>query len=61
MRSILTRFISENMNANQILLDLIRKIAETRNATSAQIALAWILAQKPSIIPIPGTCRIKLS
>ena len=58
IRSILTRFLSENIDANQILLDLIRKIAETRNATSAQIALAWILAQKPWIIPIPGTRKL---
>ena len=58
IRSILTRFLSENIDANQILLDLIRKIAETKNATSAQIALAWILAQKPWIIPIPGTRKL---
>ncbi|MGA9188909.1 MAG: aldo/keto reductase [Methanosarcina sp.] len=58
IRSILTRFLSENIDANQVLLDLIRRIAETRNATPAQIALAWVLAQKPWIIPIPGTRKL---
>jgi len=55
IRSILTRFLSENIDANKVLLDLIRRIAETKNATPAQIALAWILAQKQWIVPIPGT------
>lgn len=58
IRSILTRFLSENIDANQVLLDLIGKIAETKNATPAQIALAWVLAQKPWIIPIPGTRKL---
>jgi len=58
IRSILTRFLSENIDANQVLLDLIRRIAETRNATPAQIALAWVLAQKPWIVPIPGTRKL---
>jgi aryl-alcohol dehydrogenase-like predicted oxidoreductase len=58
IRSILTRFLSENIDANQVLLDLIRKIAETKNATPAQIALAWALAQKPWIVPIPGTRKL---
>jgi aryl-alcohol dehydrogenase-like predicted oxidoreductase len=58
IRSILTRFLSENINANQVLLDLIGKIAETKNATPAQIALAWVLAQKPWIVPIPGTRKL---
>lgn len=58
IRSILTRFLSENIDANQVLLDLIRKIAETKNATPAQIALAWVLTQKPWIVPIPGTRKL---
>lgn len=58
IRSILTRFLSENIDANQVLLDLIGKIAETKNATPAQIALAWVLAQKPWIVPIPGTRKL---
>lgn len=58
IRSILTRFLSENIDTNQVLLDLIGKIAETKNATPAQIALAWVLAQKPWIVPIPGTRKL---
>lgn len=58
IRSILTRFLSENIDANQVLLDLISEIAETKNATPAQIALAWVLAQKPWIVPIPGTRKL---
>ena len=58
IRSILTRFLSENIDANQVLLDLINEIAETKNATPAQIALAWVLAQKPWIVPIPGTRKL---
>lgn len=58
IRSILTRFLSENIDANQVLLDLIGKIAETKNATPAQITLAWVLAQKPWIVPIPGTRKL---
>ncbi|HOW13663.1 aldo/keto reductase [Methanosarcina sp.] len=58
IRSILTRFLSENIDANQVLLDLIGKIADTKNATPAQIALAWVLAQKPWIVPIPGTRKL---
>lgn len=58
IRSILTRFLSENIDANQVLLDLIGKIAETKNATPAQIALAWVLTQKPWIVPIPGTRKL---
>lgn len=58
IRSVLTRFVSENIDANQVLLDLISKIAETKNATPAQIALAWVLAQKPWIVPIPGTRKL---
>jgi aryl-alcohol dehydrogenase-like predicted oxidoreductase len=46
------------MKANQPLVDLLGAIAASRNATPAQIALAWLLAQKPSIVPIPGTRKM---
>lgn len=49
------RFTSENIIANQNIVELIEKIAKRKNATKAQIALAWVLAQKPWIVPIPGT------
>ncbi|UXN06651.1 aldo/keto reductase [Bartonella sp. HY761] len=52
------RFAKEAMEANQGLLDAIQKIAQDHNATPAQIALAWLLAQKPWIAPIPGTTKI---
>ena len=52
------RMSSENRKANQIVVDLLAQFAETRNATPAQIALAWLLAQKPWIVPIPGTTKI---
>jgi len=53
------RFQPENLEANQVLVELIKKIAAERNATPAQIALAWVLAQKPWIVPIPGTRRLE--
>jgi aryl-alcohol dehydrogenase-like predicted oxidoreductase len=56
-RNKLPRFTTEARKANQALIDLLGKIAERKNATPAQIALAWLLAQKPWIIPIPGTTR----
>lgn len=56
-RSKLPRFTAENMEANQAVLDLIQDAAGKKNATPAQIALAWILAQKPWIVPIPGTTK----
>ena len=56
-RNIVPRFSEENRKANQALVDLLGKIAEERNATNAQIALAWLLAQKPWIVPIPGTTK----
>ena len=46
------------MKANQALVDLLGKIAERKKATPAQIALAWLLAQKPWIVPIPGTTKL---
>jgi aryl-alcohol dehydrogenase-like predicted oxidoreductase len=57
-RSILPRFTPEAMDANQALVDLLRQIAERKQATSAQIAIAWLLAQKPWIVPIPGTTKL---
>ena len=57
-RSTLPRFTPEARKANQALVDLLGEIAKNRNATPAQIALAWLLAQKPWIVPIPGTTKI---
>jgi len=57
-RNILPRFTSEARNANQAVIDLLREIAQRKNATPAQIALAWLLAQKPWIVPIPGTTKV---
>ncbi len=57
-RSTLPRFTAEAMKANQALIDLLGKIAAEKNATPAQIALAWLLAQKPWIVPIPGTTKL---
>lgn len=57
-RNIVPRFSEENRKANQVLVDLLGKIAKEKNATSAQIALAWLLAQKPWIVPIPGTTKL---
>ncbi len=57
-RSQIPRFAPEARKANQALVDLLGKIAERKKATPAQIALAWLLAQKPWIIPIPGTTKL---
>jgi aryl-alcohol dehydrogenase-like predicted oxidoreductase len=57
-RSIVPRFTPENLEANQSLLDLLNRFAKQKNATPAQIALAWLLAQKPFIVPIPGTTKL---
>ena len=57
-RNILPRFTSEAMERNQALVDLLKRIAGRKGATPAQIALAWILAQKPWIVPIPGTTKL---
>lgn len=56
-RKTLPRFTPEAMESNQALVDLLRRIAEAKGATPAQIALAWLLAQKPWIVPIPGTTK----
>ena len=58
-RNIVPRFTPEARKANQALVDLLRKIAERKNETPAQIALAWLLAQKPWIVPIPGTTKLQ--
>jgi aryl-alcohol dehydrogenase-like predicted oxidoreductase len=57
-RSTLPRFTPEAMKANQALIDLLGGMARQKNATVAQIALAWLLAQKPWIVPIPGTTKL---
>ncbi len=57
-RAILPRFTPEAMAANQALVDLLKRIGERKNATTAQVALAWLLAQKPWIVPIPGTTKL---
>src|SRR4029077_499105 len=58
LRSTLPRFTPEARKANQALVDLLGEIAKRKKATPAQIALAWLLAQKPSIVPIPGTTKL---
>jgi aryl-alcohol dehydrogenase-like predicted oxidoreductase len=57
-RNIVPRFTPENRKANQALVDLIGTFAAQKKATPAQIALAWLLAKKPWIVPIPGTTRL---
>jgi aryl-alcohol dehydrogenase-like predicted oxidoreductase len=58
-RNRIPRFTPENLEANQVIVDLVKKIAVDSDATPAQIALAWLLAQKPWIVPIPGTTNLK--
>ena len=57
-RSRLPRFTQENRKANQAVVDLVARFAQQKKVTTAQIALAWILAQKPWIVPIPGTTKL---
>ena len=57
-RNTVPRFDAGNRKANQALVDLLRNIANGKNATPGQIALAWLLAQKPWIVPIPGTTKL---
>jgi aryl-alcohol dehydrogenase-like predicted oxidoreductase len=57
-RNIVPRFTPEARKANQVLVDLLGEIAKRKQATSAQIALAWLLVQKPWIVPIPGTTKL---
>jgi aryl-alcohol dehydrogenase-like predicted oxidoreductase len=58
VRSIVPRFTPEALAANEALLDLLKDVAGQKRATPAQIALAWLLAQKPWIVPIPGTTKL---
>ncbi len=57
-RNTVPRFSEENRKANQVFVDLLVKIAKDKNAIAAQITLAWLLAQKPWIVPIPGTTKL---
>jgi aryl-alcohol dehydrogenase-like predicted oxidoreductase len=57
-RNVLPRFTPEARAANEALVDLVKRMAERKGATAAQIALAWLLAQKPWIVPIPGTTKL---
>jgi aryl-alcohol dehydrogenase-like predicted oxidoreductase len=58
LRNTLPRFTPEARKANRALVDLLGEIAKRKNATAAQVALAWLLAQKPWIVPIPGTTKL---
>ena len=58
-RSIVPRFSAENLDANQALVQLVKDIAGKKEVTPSQIALSWVLAQKPWIVPIPGTTKIE--
>lgn len=58
-RNILPRFTEENIQANQVLVEALSEIAVQKNITTGQLALAWLLAQKPWIAPIPGTTKLK--
>lgn len=57
-RSIVPRFATENLNANQVMVDFLKDFAASKNVTPAQLALAWVLAVKPWIVPIPGTTKL---
>jgi len=57
-RNIVPRFTPENRKANQAMVDMVGKFAQTKKVAAAQIALAWLLAQKPWIVPIPGTTKL---
>jgi aryl-alcohol dehydrogenase-like predicted oxidoreductase len=57
-RNIVPRFSPENRQANQAVVDLIGEFARQKDATPAQVALAWLLAQRPWIVPIPGTTKL---
>jgi aryl-alcohol dehydrogenase-like predicted oxidoreductase len=58
-RSVFPRFQKENMEANQAFVDLLNRVADDRGFTTAQVALAWVMAQRPWIVPIPGTTRVE--
>ncbi len=57
-RNIVPRFTEENRKANQVFVDFLKEFAERKHATPGQIALAWLLAQKPWVVPIPGTTKL---
>ena len=57
-RNVVPRFSAENRKANQALVDMVSNFAKRKNATPAQIAIAWVLAQKPWMVPIPGTTKL---
>jgi aryl-alcohol dehydrogenase-like predicted oxidoreductase len=57
-RNVVPRFAEENRKANQVVVDKISEFAKKKNVTPAQVALAWVLAQKPWIVPIPGTTKV---
>ncbi|WP_449387717.1 aldo/keto reductase [Chryseobacterium lineare] len=57
-RNVIPRFTAENIKANLVLVDALSEIAQQKNVTTAQLALAWLLAQKPWIVPIPGTTKL---
>ncbi len=57
-RNVVPRFLPEARKANMSLVELVKAVAERKKATPAQVALAWLLAQKPSIVPIPGTTKL---
>ena len=59
IRATIPRFAEENQAANQALVDHVRALAETKDATPGQVALAWLLAQQPGVVPIPGTRRLE--
>ena len=58
-RATLPRFTEEAMKTNRILVDLLNEVGKKKGATSAQVALAWLLSQQPSIVPIPGTTKLE--
>jgi aryl-alcohol dehydrogenase-like predicted oxidoreductase len=57
-RNVVPRFSPENRESNQAVVDLIGRFAEEKKSTPAQVAIAWLLAQKPWIVPIPGTTKL---
>jgi aryl-alcohol dehydrogenase-like predicted oxidoreductase len=59
VRNVIPRFTAEARQANQVVVDLVQRIAQAKKATPAQVALAWLLAKKPWIVPIPGTRRLE--
>jgi aryl-alcohol dehydrogenase-like predicted oxidoreductase len=59
VRRVITRFDRDNLVKNQPLLDLLHAFADEKGATPAQVSLAWMLHKSPSIVPIPGSCRLE--